>query len=501
MKIALVRVPSIIDISASTAPVCPPLGLAYIKASLNTLVEDIVVVDSIGNFPEIRNISMTGGRQIAILGQSAKELACQIPQDTELILVSIMFSQDWPYAAVVLKEIRDKFPHARIIAGGEHITAVPEFSILSAPDLDMCVMGEGEITVQEVISGYLSDKKLPVDCPGTYVRLQNSEIRKNPRQRRIADLDSLPLPDWEGFPLENYLSGGHSFGVNLGRSMPILATRGCPFQCTFCSSSKMWTNAWKARKPENVIEEMKFYIEKYNATNFDFYDLTFVIKKDWIVKFCELLIAQDLNITWQLPSGTRSEAIDRQVARLLYRSGCRNLSYAPESGSAEVLKIIKKRVNLPNMLSSMRDCVKEGLNVKANIICGFPGESIRHLFESFLFIVKAAYVGINDLSINQFSPYPGSELFDSLVKEKRINLDEDYFKHIASYASMTKAHSFSESLSDKDILFFKYIGTLAFYMASFIRRPWRLVSTILNILKGKETTRLEKTIFSYLKRL
>lgn len=501
MKIALVRVPSIIDPTSSAVPISPPLGLAYLKASLKNIVKDIIVVDAIGNIPEIRKISIDSVGKFMVMGQTAEELAKEVPLDTEIIMISIMFSQDWPYAKKVLKELKKKLPNAVFIAGGEHITATPDFSIMSVQELDMCILGEGELVAEEVINRYLSGRKLPIDCCGTYVRLADNSIRKNPRQRRIADLDSIPWPDWEGFPLENYLSGGHSFGVNLGRTMPILASRGCPYQCTFCSSHGMWASAWKVRKPENVIDEMKAHIKKFQVENFDFYDQTIVVEKNWIVKFCELLIAEGLNITWQLPSGTRSEVIDRQVARFLYRSGCRNLSYAPESGSREMLGVIKKRINLNNMLISMRDSVKEGLNLKANIICGFPKERPGHLFSTYLLILKAGWVGIDDLSINQFSPYPGSELFESLIQEKKLSLDEKYFEHLSSYASMSKAHSYSEYLSNGDILFFKYVGTFSFYMVCFLRRPGKLIKTIMNVSKGKETTRLEKAILSYINRL
>ena len=114
--------------------------------------------------------------------------------------------------------------------------------------------------------------------------------------------------------------------------------------------------------------------------------------------------------------------------------------------------------------------------------------------------MKAGWSGIDDLSINQFTPYPGSELFDSLAEQGKIKLDAVFFEHISSYASMTKAYSCSEYLSNWDILFFKYIGTLGFYLVSFLRRPWKLFQTIMNVSKGKETTRLEKTLLSYIKR-
>ena len=95
-------------------------------------------------------------------------------------------------------------------------------------------------------------------------------------------------------------------------------------------------------------------MDKYGATNFDFYDLTAIVKRSWIIDFTNLILERKMKFTWQLPSGTRSEAIDDQVSRLLYDSGCRNMSYAPESGSPEVLKRIKKVVKLDRLEESVR---------------------------------------------------------------------------------------------------------------------------------------------------
>ena len=128
--------------------------------------------------------------------------------------------------------------------------------------------------------------------------------------------------------------------------MPILGTRGCPFQCTFCSNPGMWTQRWIARDPVALADEMELYVRKYRVTNFDFQDLTAIVKRQWIVDFCRELIARDLKITWQMPSGTRAEVFDAEVADLLYRSGCRALAFAPESGSPEILKIVRKQVDL-----------------------------------------------------------------------------------------------------------------------------------------------------------
>jgi radical SAM superfamily enzyme YgiQ (UPF0313 family) len=373
----------------------------------------------------------------------------------------------------------------------------------SCPEIDVCVLGEGERVIENICISLLETGTISNEIEGTVIRKSLNEIRLNSRQEREKKLETLPWPDWEGFPLENYFKGGHGFGVTSENtiSMPILASRGCPYRCTFCSNEFMWTTRWSARQVEDVINEMKFYIKKYKVTNFDFYDLTVIVKKAWIINFCNAIIKEGLNISWQLPSGTRSEAIDHEVALLLYKSGCKNLSYAPESGSPEVLTMIKKKIDLNEMLKSMKQTSAAGLSIKANIICGFPKEKMRHLYESYFFILKMAWAGCDDMSINQFSPYPGSELFEELKITNKVQLDDYYFKSLSFYSSMTHAESYSSYLSSKQLIFFKLIGTLSFYSLYFMLRPWRIFRVIKNTLKNNETTRLEKTLISMKLRL
>ena len=146
MKVSLIRIPTIIDFSASTAPVTPPIGLAYLKRIVSDFTNEIQVIDSVGNFPKIRTID-DGEFPITLLGQSKDQIANLLAKDTEIILVSCMFSQDWDYAKKILKEIRLKCPKSIIIAGGEHITGLPKYSMESAQEIDICVLGEGEITL------------------------------------------------------------------------------------------------------------------------------------------------------------------------------------------------------------------------------------------------------------------------------------------------------------------------------------------------------------------
>src|SRR5690606_26627969 len=146
--------------------------------------------------------------------------------------------------------------------------------------------------------------------------------------------------------LDTYWAHYPFFGVHRGRSMQVLGTRGCPYQCTFCSAPQMWTTRYVAREPEDVVEEIRGYVEEFGVENVNFVDLTAATNRRWTLGFCDALDRSGLDITWQLPVGTRVEAIDREVLQRLWDTGCRNITFAPESGSPRLLDVMNKRIKL-----------------------------------------------------------------------------------------------------------------------------------------------------------
>jgi radical SAM superfamily enzyme YgiQ (UPF0313 family) len=246
-------------------------------------------------------------------------------------LVTVREGADKNEVRELLHKLRAAFPKVAIVCGGEHFTAVPELSMEQAP-IDFLVLGEGEETAVALFRAL----ELGLDhavIPGIVYRAADGTVQKNPRRDRIKNVDQIPWPAWEYFDIEAYSSNRLVSGIYYGKTVPILATRGCPYQCTYCSSPNMWTTRWFAREPKDVIDEIETYHKRYGATNFPFQDLTAILKRDWVVDFCNEVERRGLKITWQLPAGTRSEIIDEEVASLLVRSGCRSLNFAPESGS------------------------------------------------------------------------------------------------------------------------------------------------------------------------
>src|SRR5262249_42887233 len=158
---------------------------------------------------------------------------------------------------------------------------------------------------------------------------------------------------------------------------------------------EMWTTRYYVRPVAAVVDEIADYVERYRISNIDFEDLTAFIKRDWILAFCAELERRNLRITYQLPSGTRSEALDAEVLSALWHSGCRNLTYAPESGSPRTLKDIKKKVRPERVLESMRLAKELGINVKANLMIGLPDERRRDLLHTLRFGLRAAWIGVD----------------------------------------------------------------------------------------------------------
>ena len=498
LHVTLVRPPAISRKGeAITLVTTPPIGLAYIAGAIKHSGYIVDAVDAVGEgVNEVHEVDA----ELNAHGISFNDTVNRISENTDVIGISCNYTSEWYQYRDLIQKIRQKHQNAIIICGGEHITAEPIFSMTDCLDIDYCVLGEGEETIITLLDA-IETKKDTRGVEGIAYR-SDDNILISERRNRIKGINDVAPPYWDIFPLDEYLDNEKSFGVNRGRSVPIIASRGCPYRCTFCSSPNMWTTRWLSRSTEDVISEMKGYIENYRVSNFDFYDLTAIVKRAWIIEFCNLIILNKMEVTWQLPSGTRSEAIDDEVCSLLYRSGCRNISYSPESGSKTVLKRIKKKISLVKLTESIRSALGAGLNVKANIILGFPEESHREVLESLLYAVKLSLVGVHDLAFWSYAPYPGSELFDKLKKEKKvIDFNKDYLDSLV-YSKLTQSKSWNDKMSARWINFYRIFGMIVFYSINYIRRPMRLVRLIKSIrgYNSQHESRMELVLSEYFNR-
>jgi len=254
----------------------------------------------------------------------------------------------------------------------------------------------------------------------------------------------------------------------------------------------MWTTRYVTRTPEHVADEIGNYVERYGVSNIDFHDLTSMLTKKWIVRFCEVMEERGLKVSWQLPSGTRCEALDAEALGALYRSGCRNLSYSPESGSEQILKDIKKRVKLPVLMKSVRSAVEQGIIVNVNFILGLPEENWKDMWQTYKLIVGLAAAGAHSTAVMVFRPYPGSALFDQIHAAGKIELnDEFYFGSLLR--SGKSSVSYSERVGPAGLVAIQLAMLSTFFGLQYLLRPQRALRTLYNfVTRRKQETNMEQ---------
>jgi radical SAM superfamily enzyme YgiQ (UPF0313 family) len=445
----------------------PPLGLAYLASSLERAGHRVSVVDAIGS--GLHNVYKRQG--FVVRGLSFDDIVRGIDPRADAIGMGVMFSCAWPVLRDLVRLIKQRFPDTPLILGGEHPTALTELCFDQSP-CDYVVLGEGEETLLELCACLAAGKDSRAVAGIAY--RDGDAMHINPRRKRIREIDEIPLPAWHHFDVLRYIDYRQPHGSADGRSMPMLATRGCPFQCTFCGSPGMWGTTWRARDPQAVVDEIEGYIERYGANDFHFEDLTAVVRKDWVLAFAAELQRRRLKINWQLPSGTRSEAIDEDVARAMYASGCRQFTYALESGSPEILERIKKRIRLDAVFRSADAAMRAGIRVQCVFILGFPNENWRQMWQTFRTMLKCAWRGFHEVTVCAFQPLPNTELFREIDAERPITITDEYLDSIFGYLGVWNQRSWNPKLPNVALRLLILLCFASFFSLSYLRRPQRL---------------------------
>lgn len=487
-NVTLIRGPIIFEKGAFNNEATPPIGLAYLASYLKQKKFNVNIIDSIGE--GLNKISeIDEFPNFFVHGLNDKQIISRIPKNTDLIGFQAMFSGEWPANKILLKKIRKKFPKVKIVIGGEHASALAKYNFTDCPEIDFIIHGEGERSFFNLLDG-LNNKRDPADINGVSFMNKNRDLIEGNAKERIRDLDDIPRPYWPDGMLEKYWEAGKSHGVLTERDMPMIASRGCPYQCTFCSNPQMWTTRYILRDPLEVINEIKYYKEKYDITSVQFYDLTAITKRDWIIKFTTELLKLDFKILWSLPAGTRSEVLDLETLSLVKESGCHYLVYAPESGSQRTLEKIKKRITVKKITESMFIAKKVGITLRANLILGFPDEKRLDVWKTIFYGWRISFGGVDEVAYFLFSAYPGSEIFNNMLQENKVKIDDDYFLELTSLNG--KFNTLSPKVYNKympaiELALYRTVGMTIAYLIGYLRFPQRMIRTISNVFLKKKT--------------
>ncbi len=496
--VTILRAPVVVMPGAlATHGPTPPIGAAYVAAALRESGHTVQLIDGAGEAIDqwIEIDSPVG--PLHQIGLSLDEIVERIDPAATVVGITTMFLHEWPTIRDLIDLIAERRPEVFIVIGGENGTAFHKIMLEQSKHLDCAVLGEGEATMVELCDRLAAGRSLG-GMTGIAVRetAESSTIVDTGLSIRMTKKEvntEIPRPAWDLVPLDEYFKHYPFFGVDRGRSIQVLGTRGCPYKCSFCSSPQMWTTKYVVREPEDVVDEIAEYVDKYGIGNVNFVDLTAATNRKWTLGLCDALEKADLDVDWQLPVGTRIEAIDREVLQRIYDTRCRNITFAPESGSQRMLDHMDKRVKLSHVQEAIVDGEDIGLHTMINILIGHPKETRGDLWKSVRFMLKCAWLGCSDVAVMMFCPYPGSRDFDDLVASGEHVLDDAAY-YVGLSRGSSEHRSWNPKLGVKELRIMQLFMISAFYITSWVRRPKRASKFFKGQITGSEDTYLDQMV-------
>lgn len=314
---------------------------------------------------------------------------------------------------------------AYYIVGGYGPSPEPEY-FLKKTEADIAVMGEGEVTICELLNA-ISNKKSFADIDGIAYR-NEGKIVINPDRTLIQDIDTISWPAYDLFPIEYYrlLSLPHSDVTDF--AMPVLTARGCIFKCNFCYRMD---KGYRIRKPEEIIEEVNFLQKEYGITYIKFDDDLLMSSKKRMVSFCDAILKSKLKFKWWCNG--RLNYARTELLQLMKEAGCVFINYGIEAFDDKALKNMNKVLTTKQIVKGIEATLRVGLSPGFNIIFGNIGESKEILSKDVEFLLKYDD-GAQLRTIRPVTPYPGSPLYYYAIEKGLLKDVEDFYenKHINS---------------------------------------------------------------------
>ena len=322
-----------------------------------------------------------------------------------------------------------------------------------------------------------------------YLKTLNGIITKsfcNDKIDFVSDLNDLPFPAWEDFPLENYWKLGYSHGpLSDKKYLPMLSSRGCPYPCNFCVVPKTNERKWRSRSPENVVKELEYFKDKLGVTEFHFEDLNPTVNDKRTKELCNLLIEKDLKISWKMVAGTKVESIkDLETVRLLKKSGCNYISISPESGSKDLMKEINKPFNYEHAIKIIKEMKKNKIFSQACFVIGYPGEKKIDLRKTKNMIFNLTKIGIDEIAIFIITPVPGSKIYEN-------------FEGFETLSNLTFSPIWRNDYKSLNRIRLQMYSI--FLITKFIFHPIRVFKQALNFFNKSFNTKMEMVPYKVLK--
>jgi len=417
------------------SPRCPNIGIAILAAVLEQHKYDVKVLDTF------------------VLNLKNEEIVKAIKNIKPRIVAITSVTANFPYAMDIIRLVKETDPSITTVYGGPHVTIMPH-TALNSKDVDYIVVGEGEETIVELVDYVLNKKGDKAKIKGIGYRDDKGEIVIAEKRWFIADINKIPMPAYHLLPMHAYRAYGW---LDEGRKFTTMVTsRGCPFQCTYCTSSKIFGYRWRHRNVEKVFEEIMLLYNKFGIRHIYFQDDEFTVDHKRVVDICNKIIENKLDLIWECL--TRVSHVDEELLKKMSQAGCKSILYGIECGYQEGIDKINKKITLKQAVDAVRLSKKYGISPKVTFMMGFPWEGKKEIKETIKFAKK---LNADLTFFNILNPYPGTPLYEDIKNQNLFVGSPEWEKYIPHGATPLIKTRY---LSEKDLAYWNGVAYLSVYL-------------------------------------
>ena len=379
--------------------ITPPLNLMYLASSLEEKSYSVKIIDD--------DLLQKGYENVSKQAEKLNPQLVGVTATTSTIKSALKY----------LELIKNILPESLTVIGGPHTTFMPYETLKNSDNLDVVVIGEGEETMVDLADHATQNIEDINDVNGIVYRdLKDGNLRTTEKRPLIKDLDKLPFPARHLVPFDSY-------GVSQEQTGGIITSRGCVYNCNYCSSSLIMGKKFRSRSPGNVVDEIEELIDTYHINDIGFMDDTFMLNKKRASDIADEIKARDLDLTFVASS--RVDRVDKSLLENLKNSGLKTIYYGVESGSQRILDLMKKGITLKNVEDAVKMAKDVNLEVLTSFILGYPGETEEDMNTTIDFSTKL------DSDYCQYSiltPFPGTPIYKDLIEKNLID-NEDWDRY------------------------------------------------------------------------
>ncbi len=376
MKVAIIAPPYPLE----EAP-APPLGVTYVAAAFETSGAEVRVLDYI------------------VSRYTPEKLERELADFEPDVVGTTSVTMNFPAAVAILAEVKRIRPSVITVMGGPHVTFDAENTLRKHPEIDLLVLGEGEATIGE-LTPVLLDRKAWPGIKGLAFLDEERLVVTEPRGL-IQDLETLPFPARHLLPISRYQA--------LGFPVSLITSRGCPYQCIFCQGRRMVGSKVRYRDPMRVVDEIE-EILAWGFTRINVADDLFLSNKSRARAVCDEILRRRLEFSWS--AFVRVNIMDAETLERMREAGCDSVSFGIETGSPEMLELIRKKITLDQGRRAVEICRQVGITPHASFMVGLPGESPETLRQT------EQYARSLDIlyGYHFLAPFPGTTIREELER-------------------------------------------------------------------------------------